>query len=148
MRHHLRSERVLRGGKRGARVYRDFATEGIVQHIKRLLVIKENQILQLKKFGTFLHMGSSQSLDSLKSSFDVHLSSLVSSGIRVGRGCSLRAARAVILFFPQFPQATGSHCKAAVADHVTSLFTDIAGNISISPNKFKCRLFHLLVPLL
>ena len=57
MRHHLSSARVLRGGKRGARIYRDFATKGIVQNIKRLLLFKENQILQFEEFGTFFTNG-------------------------------------------------------------------------------------------
>ena len=108
-----RSERVLRGGKRGARIYRDFATKGIVQNIKRLLLIKENQILQFKEFGTFFYIWEAPRVwTPWNHPFDVHLSSLgsgscirtfrVSSGLRVGRGCSLRAARTVILFFPHF----------------------------------------------
>ena len=57
MRHHLSSERLLRGGKRGAGVCGDVATKGTVRDIKRLLLIKENQILQFKEFSTVFTYG-------------------------------------------------------------------------------------------
>ena len=56
MRHHLSSERLLRGGKRGAGVCGDVATKGTVRNIKRLRLIKENQILQFE-FSTFFTYG-------------------------------------------------------------------------------------------
>ena len=44
--------------------YRNFAT--ISLNVKRLLLIKENQISQVKEFSTFLYMGRCRSLGSLK----------------------------------------------------------------------------------
>ena len=38
-------------------------------NIKRLLLMKENQVSDIKEFRTFLCMGRCKSLDSLKSSF-------------------------------------------------------------------------------
>ena len=57
------SERILRS--LGKKSYRNFAT--ISLNVKRLLLIKENQISQVKEFSTFLYMGRCRSLGSLKS---------------------------------------------------------------------------------
>ena len=80
-------------------------------NIKRLCLIKENQISQVKEFSGFLCMGRCKSLGSLKSFFDMHLSYLgpvfsvfhiqVSSGLLVGNDCSLMAARWQV-FFPSW----------------------------------------------
>ena len=52
----------------GARIYRSFCDKGkVVANIKRLLLIKENQISQVKEFSAFLCMGRCKSLGSLKS---------------------------------------------------------------------------------
>ena len=52
----------------GARIYRSFATKGqVVGNVKRLSLIKENQIPQVKEFSAFLCMGRCKSLGSLKS---------------------------------------------------------------------------------
>ena len=87
-------------------------------NIKRLLLIKESWISQVKEFSAFLFWGRCKSLGSLKSfiyifflyfwlcwnhhSFDLHFSylgpifcfhALSSSGLTVESGCSLMAAR-------------------------------------------------------
>ena len=70
--------------------------------IKILLLIKENQISQVKEFSAFVCMVRCKSLDSLKSFFSYDLSYLgpvscvfhilSSSMLTVGSGCSLVAA--------------------------------------------------------
>ena len=54
----------------GARLYRSFATKGREsEHLNKItivLLIKENQITQVKEFSTFLCMGRCKSLGSLK----------------------------------------------------------------------------------
>ena len=54
-------------------LYRSFYNKGYLNkgslNIKRLLLIKEHQISQIKEFSTFLCMGKWKSLDSLKSFF-------------------------------------------------------------------------------
>ena len=54
-------------GKGGARLYRSFATKAGCLHIKRLLLVKENQISQVMEFSTFLCMERYKSLGSVKS---------------------------------------------------------------------------------
>ena len=46
------------------------------QHIKRLLLIKENHISQVKEFTAFLYMGKCKVWVLWNSSFDMHLSYL------------------------------------------------------------------------
>ena len=82
-------------------------------NIKRLLLIKENQISQVKGFSAFLCMGICKSLWSLKYSFQMHLSYLgqnavffpswVPLGLTIGSGCSLMAASSDILLLPECP---------------------------------------------
>ena len=80
-------------------------------NIKRLLWTKENQISQVKEFSTFLCMGRCKSLSSLKSILCTRPSYLgpvscvstswVSSGLTIGNGCSLMAARRQV-FLPSW----------------------------------------------
>ena len=60
-------------GKGGARLYRSFATKAGCLHIKRLLLVKENQISQVMEFSTFLSMGRWKSWNH---SFDIHFTYL------------------------------------------------------------------------
>ena len=51
-----------------ARIFMNFCNKDqVVQNIKRLLLIKENQISQVKEFTIFLCMGRCNSLGSFKS---------------------------------------------------------------------------------
>ena len=71
------SEGLLLRGKGGARIYRSFLQQRLGNRdIKRLLLMKENQVSQVNEFSAFLCMGRCWSLGSLKYSFDVHLSYL------------------------------------------------------------------------
>ena len=75
---------------------------------KKLLLIKENWISQVKEFSTFLCMGRCKSLGSPRYTFDMHLSYLepkscvftfwISSGFTIWSGCSLKAARWPVFF--------------------------------------------------
>ena len=88
----------------GARLYR----RGGNLNIKRLLLIKENQISQVKEFSAFLCMGSCKSLGSLKpflsytsqlSGFSILVFLILSSLVLIiGSGCSLVPARPQALF--------------------------------------------------
>ena len=61
------SEKLLWGGKRG-RTYRKVSNKGqVFGKVKRVLIIKENQICQAKEFHIFLCVGRRKSLGSLKS---------------------------------------------------------------------------------
>ena len=53
--------------RQGARICRSFATKTGGWNIKRWLLIKENQMSQVKQFSTFLCMGGYRSPGSLKS---------------------------------------------------------------------------------
>ena len=138
----------------GTRIFRSFATKGqVVRNVKRLLLIKENQISRVKEFSVFL----CKSLGSLKSflwyardarlwvhwnhCFDMHLSYLgpvsciftswVSSGLTTGSGCSLMAARWQVFFsdlsFLRAHQLTLEGCNRWwLWRH---LFIDMTGNI-------------------
>ena len=77
-------------------------------NIKRLLIMKENQISQVKEFGAFLCMGRCKSLGSLKSVLSFAQRSGASilfsppylpHGSPVGSGCSLMVAMAGVLSF-------------------------------------------------
>ena len=81
-------------------------------NIKRLLLITENQTSQIKEFSSLLSMGRCKRLGSLKSflwyapqlsgaSFLCfsHPESLLSSGLTIGIGCSLKAARWQVFSF-------------------------------------------------
>ena len=62
------AEKLFRRGKWGARIYRDFCNKRPGSWtIKGLLLIKENEITQIKEFSAFLCMGRCMSLGSLKS---------------------------------------------------------------------------------
>ena len=65
------TEKLLQRGKvgeRGARIYRSFCSKRPrSRNVKRLLLIKGNQISQVKEFSAFLCMGRCKSLGSLKS---------------------------------------------------------------------------------
>ena len=48
------SEKLLQGGKGGARIYRRFCTKGqIVRNIKILLLIKETRYVKLRNLALF-----------------------------------------------------------------------------------------------
>ena len=83
-------------------------------NIKRLLLIKENQITQVKAFSSFLCNGRCKGLGSLKSLLSYtpqlsmvsilcfHILSFLSSELTVGSDCSLMAARWKAFFsFPR-----------------------------------------------
>ena len=116
----------------GARLYinRSIATKGKLNierlnikslAIKRLWLIKENQISQVKEFSAFLCMGRCKSLGSLKSflwyasqlsgAYILVSTSWVFSGLTVGSGCSLLASRwqVILCFLPEFPQGSPGH---------------------------------------
>ena len=80
--------------------YRNFAT--ISLNVKRLLLIKENQISQVKEFSTFLYMGRCRSLGSLKSF--------------LGYAPQLSEARILCFHILSSLKAHGSCWKAAIAD--------------------------------
>ena len=60
------SERPLRRGQGGARRYRSLQQRPGSWSMKRLLLIKENQVSQVKEFSAFLCMGTCKSQGSLK----------------------------------------------------------------------------------
>ena len=96
----------------GAGLYRSFVTKGRCLNIKSLLLIKENQITQVKGFSAFLCMGRYRNLGSLRqflshapqlpgasaSILCSHILSFRSSGLTVGSGYSLMAARWPLFF--------------------------------------------------
>ena len=118
-------------------------------NVKRLLLIKENQISQVKEFSVFLCMGRCKSLGSYQIA-DMHLSYLgpvscvftswLSSGLTIGSGCSLMAAKmAGILFPPECPQGSQAHVEGLPSlMTVMSLFTDVTGNIPF----LSCQSWH------
>ena len=61
------SQVTLRELEGGVRLYRSLRERAGSQNIKRLLLIKENQMSRVKEFSTFLCMGRRKSLGSLKS---------------------------------------------------------------------------------
>ena len=106
----------------GAGLYRSFVTKGRCLNIKRLLLIKENQITQVKGFSAFLCMGRYRNLGSLRqflshapqlpgasaSILCSHILSFRSSGLTVGSGYSLMAATWQV-FLSEFPQGSPTH---------------------------------------
>ena len=89
-------------------------------NVKRLLLIKENRIFQVKEFSTFLCMGrcKSPARAHWNLSFDMHPSYLgpvscvftswVSSSCTLGSGCSLMTGRWQV-FFVSFLSSLGAH---------------------------------------
>ena len=75
--------------------------------IKRLLLIQENQISQVKEFSVFLCMGicsrSFQMRLSYLSQYPVFFPSWAPLGLTIGSGYSLMAARSAILLLPECP---------------------------------------------
>ena len=62
------SEGLVQRGKGGARIYRGFCNKRpSSRNIKRLLLIKENQISQVNEISALLRMGRCKSLGLLKS---------------------------------------------------------------------------------
>ena len=134
------SEKLLWEGKRGARMYR-LLQQRADRNIKRLLLIKENQITQGKEFNTFLFTGRCKSLGSQKS-FLWYASQLPGASILYFHFLSFLRSKhrewlqsdsysmVGIFFFPAFPQGSQAHTGGPQLQMtVTSLFTDMAGNI-------------------
>ena len=88
-------------------------------NIKKWLLIKENQVSQVKELGAFLHVGRCNSLDSLKSFLwyapqylgpvSCMFTSWVSSGLTLGTGLRLMASRWQVLFSLEFVQGSPAH---------------------------------------
>ena len=108
--------------------------------IKRLLLIKKNQISQVKEFRTFLCMGRFKSLGSLKlillyvsqltwGQCPVFFTSWASLGLTIGSAWSLKAARSQVLFSflsaPRAHQATLEACKHWLLWHPCLLMQEI-----------------------
>ena len=113
-------------------------------NIKWLLLIKENQIFQDKEFSTFLCMGRSKSLGSLKSFLSYapqHLglvSKVYMSWASFPQGSLWEVAIVWWLLDSRYSspswgssELTGLHWGLQLLITVTSLFTDMAGNISL-----------------
>ena len=129
----------------GARLYKSFITKGRCLNIKRLLLIKENQVTQVEEFSPFLCVGRYKNLGSLRqflshapqlsgasaSILCLHLPSFLSSGLTIGSGYSLMAARRPLFF--SFLSSLRAHQLTLGGLQwlmtVASLFTDVAGNI-------------------
>ena len=102
----------------GTRLYRSFTTKGAGRlNFKRLLLMKENQLSQVKKFRLFSVCKDARIWAHWNHPFDTHLSylgpvscfhilSFLSSGLSGGTGCSLRAG---ILLLSEFPQSSPAH---------------------------------------
>ena len=100
----------------GARLYRSFITKWAGSlNIKSLLLMKENQLSQVKKFRLFSVCKDARIWAHWNHFFDIYLSylgpvscfqilSFLSSGLTVGIGCSLRAG-----ILPEFPQISPAH---------------------------------------
>ena len=93
-----------RGDGGGVRLHRSLQQGAGSLNIKRLLLNKEKQVSQIKKFSTFLCMERCKSLDSMKS-FLSHASQLSAASIpcffsvlTTVSGCSPRVARSQVLF--------------------------------------------------
>ena len=130
---------LLQGGK--------FCNKGQVSlNIKRLLLIKENQISQVKEISIFLCMGRRKSLCPLKLllSYAHHLSgaSILFSypelpflRVHPRSGCNLMSIKCLsngrFSFLPESIQGLPAHIGGLKSlTIVTSLFTDMAGIIS------------------
>ena len=89
---------------RGAKLHRSFATKGRESEHQKI-IIKENQISQVKEFSALLHVGRYKSLGSLipflsyapqlsgASTLCFYILSFLSSGLTIGSDCDLMAAR-------------------------------------------------------
>ena len=112
-------------------------------NIKRLLLIKENQISQVLCLGRWKHLGSLrlflwQHLSSLGPVSCV-FSSWVSLGLTVGNGCSLMPARWQMFFsFLSSFSLTGLQWRAAIADDCDILVYWYGRKYSISHQIFPC----------
>ena len=73
---------TLKALQGGVRLYRSLQERAGTRNIKRLLLIKENQMSQVKEFSTFLCMGRCKSLGSLKS-FLLYASQRSGASIRI-----------------------------------------------------------------
>ena len=110
-------------------------------NVKRWLLIKENQISQVKEFRSFLLWEDARVWAHWSHSFDMHLSYLgpvfcvftswVFSGLFVGSGCSQMAVRWHVFCPSWVPSGlTGSPLAVgAAADECDTLFSDTAGSI-------------------
>ena len=73
---------TLKALQGGVRLYRSLQERAGTRNIKRLLLIKENQMSQVKEFSIFLCMGRCKSLGSLKS-FLLYASQRSGASIRI-----------------------------------------------------------------
>ena len=109
------SERLPEGGEERSQDTEEFCNKrGVVKIVIRLLLVKENQMSQVKQFSAFLCMGRCKSLGPLNSFFYIHLTNLGSISLlshpEFPQDSQQRAA-SNILFLPAFPQSTPAHVE-------------------------------------